>query len=89
MYTLKQQKPQLSDHIEAWDNYEKLFDFVVSEKRPEMVITTQWASDILQEFVYHFQDFCQYRAHLNHRTEDEISRLQSDTSIWSLSKVLK
>ena len=87
--TLKQQKPQLSDHIEAWNNYTKMFDFVISSKKPSMCLTTQWACDIMQEFVYHFQDFCQFRSQINHRTEEEKRMLDANASVWSLSEVMR
>ena len=37
------------------------------------MISSQWAHEIVQEFVYHFQDFCQFRAQVSQRTEEEIN----------------
>ena len=55
-------KPQLSDFLESWNNYNKLFDYILnSQERIDVMLTMQWVNDIIQEFVYQFQGFCQYR----------------------------
>ena len=40
-------------------NYVMLFDFVIDAKDLDMFMNEQWASDIITEFVYQFQDNCQ------------------------------
>jgi translation initiation factor 3 subunit L len=82
-------KPQLRDQIDAWKNYIKLFDFLISTSNPEMVITAQWANDMLAEFVYQFQDFSQYRTLINARTPEEIATLQVNRDVWTLPVVTR
>ena len=36
-----------------------------------------------------FLDFCQFRAQVNQRTEDEISRLQQNKTVWALPEVIR
>ena len=55
-----------------------MFGYLLSTKTPEMTITVQWAYDIIQEFVYHFQDFCQFRAQVGQRSEEEILTLKQN-----------
>ena len=56
-----------------------------------MCITSQWAYDILQEFVYQFQEFCQYRCQSNssNRSPEDIELLEANKEAWSYPAVLK
>jgi translation initiation factor 3 subunit L len=49
---------------------------------------SSWISDMLQEFVYQFQGFCQYRSLGNHRAED-VAVLEANRSVWDLAVVVK
>eukprot|EP01032_Pedospumella_encystans_P014650 gene14650-16807_t len=55
-------KPQLADHIASWKNYVQLFDIVLNTKEEDLCLSTQWVCDIVLEFVYQFQGFCQFRS---------------------------
>ena len=83
------QKPSLSDHLEAWSTYTGIFEFLLQAKVPEVAVSAQWANDIVQEFVYHFQDFCQFRAQVSARTEEEVARMQACKTAWSLPEVMR
>jgi translation initiation factor 3 subunit L len=50
-------KFQAVDFIESWKNYESLFNFISRVADSELVLTSQWIYDIVQEFVYQFQVF--------------------------------
>lgn len=58
--------------MEGWDVYRELFDELLetaesdstSEGQPKLFILPGWAFDILHEFVYQFQGFCQFRTTL-------------------------
>lgn len=86
-HLFSKQKPTLSDHFESWTIFISLSNFLINSKSPEMMITPQWAHEIMQEFVYHFQDFCQYRAQVAHRSEEDKVKLKENKSAWSLSEV--
>ena len=86
-HLFSKQKPTLSHHLEAWNSYMNLFTFLMSSKTADMMISSQWAHEIVQEFVYHFQDFCQFRAQVSQRTEEEINVLQMNKSVWSLAEM--
>ena len=53
------------------------------------MMTITWVSDILQEFVYQYQGFSQFRSTLNIRTNDEIKQLQENNNIWTYDEVIK
>jgi translation initiation factor 3 subunit L len=58
--------------MEGWDVYRELFDELLmvaeddasSTGQPKLFILPDWAFDILHEFVYQFQGFCQFRTAL-------------------------
>lgn len=69
----------------------QLFDSVMTASRDTMCITGQWAYDILQEFVYQFQEFCQYRCQSNNsnRSAEDIEMLEANKEAWSYPAVLR
>mmetsp|Transcript_55227 Transcript_55227/g.83536 ORF Transcript_55227/g.83536 Transcript_55227/m.83536 type:complete len:520 (+) Transcript_55227:127-1686(+) len=67
-------RPSLRDRMEGWDVYRELFDellldaeetaFDDSGRTAKFYILPEWAFDVLHEFVYQFQGFCQFRTTL-------------------------
>ena len=76
----------VSLYLEAWENYNRLFNVLLSTTESFIVISTQWAYDIIQEFVYQFQSYCQYRLQHN-RTEEELHTMEANKDAWSLPVV--
>mmetsp|Transcript_17638 Transcript_17638/g.24813 ORF Transcript_17638/g.24813 Transcript_17638/m.24813 type:complete len:614 (-) Transcript_17638:396-2237(-) len=66
-------RPTIRDRIEGWHVYKELFDEILedaedggsSASRPNFYILPEWTFDILHEFVYQFQGFCQFRHSLH------------------------
>ena len=52
-----------------------------------MALTPQWVSDIILEYVYQFQGFCQYRCQLQGRSPEDLRTLDSNRNVWSVSDV--
>lgn len=52
---------QIDDYIVSWENYCRLFDALLDCSDTNFVITEAWAFDLINEFVYQFQSFCQKR----------------------------
>ena len=52
-------------------------------------VSSQWAYDIIQEFVYQFQEFCQYRCNTSSRPIEDIETLESNRDAWSYSSVVQ
>jgi translation initiation factor 3 subunit L len=57
--------------MEGWDVYRELFDELLldaeddsTSSKAKLFILPEWAFDILHEFVYQFQGFCQFRTTL-------------------------
>ena len=47
-----------------------------------------WLWDIIDEFIYQFQTFCQFRANLEDRTDAEIEMLKEKPAMWNVHSVL-
>jgi len=82
----KMKQIPISLYLEAWENYNRLFNILLSSKENFIMISTQWAYDIMQEFVYTFQSYCQYRLQHN-RTEEELHTMEANKDAWSLPVV--
>lgn len=52
---------QMPDYLKSWENYCRLFDALLDCRDTNFVITEGWAFDLVHEFVYQFQSFCQLR----------------------------
>ncbi|XP_077210945.1 uncharacterized protein LOC143846397 [Tasmannia lanceolata] len=79
--------PSLTQRIESYDNYCSLFQ-VVLHGVVNMQLPNQWLWDMVDEFVYQFQSFCQYRAKMKNKTEQEIALLRQYDKAWNVYGVL-
>jgi translation initiation factor 3 subunit L len=80
-------RPVAQDMIDAWSNYCVLFNFIIEAQDVDMLINEQWAFDIIHEFVYQFQSFCQFRSDLTRRSAEDIAVLRGNPDVWNLSAV--
>ncbi|XP_024023843.1 eukaryotic translation initiation factor 3 subunit L isoform X2 [Morus notabilis] len=79
--------PTLKQRIDSWDNYISLFQ-VVLHGVVNMQLPNQWLWDMVDEFVYQFQSFCQYRAKMKNKTDQEIALLKQFDQAWNVYGVL-
>ena len=76
--------PMLIHRYESWENYCALFNnFLDGANTENLRIPLEWAADMIDEFIYQFQDFCQYRARVTNLSEEEIKAL----SVSSLKSI--
>eukprot|EP00951_Prasinocladus_malaysianus_P022095 scaffold184283_cov23-Prasinocladus_malaysianus.AAC.1 len=69
-------KPKLQDRVESWENYCNLFR-VILHGNVNMQLPNEWLWDMVDEFIYQFQRWCQYRGKLQKMPSDEIEMLKS------------
>jgi translation initiation factor 3 subunit L len=101
-------RPKTSDHIDGWKVYRTLFDLVISsaedgsadaKKNLGFVLSSEWAFDILHEFVYQFQGFCQFRTTFaantasNNKTlsdnqAETLELLKENKDVWAVETVM-
>lgn len=57
-------RPTTRDRVGGWYVYKQLFDLILeeAEQSDSFLLIPEWTFDILHEFLYQFQGFCQLRA---------------------------
>lgn len=83
-------KPTFEHRYASYYNYVELFNYILDENEPStLVLPNQWMWDIIDEFIYQFQSFCQYRAKIMNKTEDEMISLKENVyKVWNVHSVL-
>ena len=83
--------PSIEERVESWKAYCRLFDCVLKRTAPSgLVLPNVWLWDMVDEFIYQFQSFCQFRGKLQAKSEKEIERLKElkdDGDVWQKEKV--
>jgi translation initiation factor 3 subunit L len=70
-------------------NYIDLFNLVLAKEQPlKIELPDQWLWDIIEEFIYQFQSFCNFRTKLAKRSDDDIEQLKRNIKIWNVHAVL-
>lgn len=77
----------LSPSLPPRDNYCELFG-VILHGNVNMQLPVPWLWDMVDEFLYQFQSFCQYRSKLAHKSAEEIELLRQCDKVWALLDVL-
>ena len=55
----------------------------------ELDLPSQWIWDIVDEFIYQFQSFCQYAAKLRSKGgDDDLDKLKANPKVWNATDVL-
>ena len=57
------------------------FVFADSDGPVGLELPNQWLWDIIDEFIYQFQSFCNYRNRLRTKTEEEIALLRDNIQV--------
>ncbi|CAF2850650.1 unnamed protein product [Rotaria sp. Silwood2] len=61
----------------------------ISKEQPlKIELPDQWLWDIIEEFIYQFQSFCNFRTKLAKRSDDDIEQLKRNIKIWNVHAVL-
>ncbi|THD26709.1 Eukaryotic translation initiation factor 3 subunit L [Fasciola hepatica] len=78
----------VEDMIQSYLNYCSLFNALIKSDKPvELVLPNQWLWDIIDEFLYQFQKFSNFRSRQKHKPEDE-TLLRDNPCVWSIHSVL-
>lgn len=81
--------PYLTHRFESWTNYRKLFDvFLDGAATDSLVLPLEWLNDMIDEFVYQFQDFHQYRLEMSGKSDEEKQILAQNQNVWKVGTVL-
>ncbi|KAF5307035.1 hypothetical protein FQR65_LT07178 [Abscondita terminalis] len=89
VYARVQGGPTLEQRLNSFYNYCDLFNYILSEPEPvSMELPELWLWELVDEFVYQFQSFFQYRARLQKKTAQELENLSLHSKVWSVLCVL-
>ncbi|KAI8868015.1 hypothetical protein GQ42DRAFT_164425 [Ramicandelaber brevisporus] len=83
-------QPTLEERVLSYENYCMLFNYILNsgEKPVSLELPTQWLWDIIDEFIYQFQNYSTYRSKLHKKTLEEITVLKNGLNIWGTYDVL-
>ncbi len=81
--------PTIEQRFESYYNYCNLFNYILSSDQPvQLELPNQWLWEVIDEFIYQFQSFQQFRAKLHKKSEEEIEVLRHNPRIWDVLQVL-
>lgn len=89
IYARIQGGPTLEQRFNSFFNYCDLFNYILSASEPvPLELPDLWLWELIDEFVYQFQSFSQYRARLQKKTQTELDTLNSNNKVWNVLCVL-
>ncbi|XP_055847046.1 eukaryotic translation initiation factor 3 subunit L [Episyrphus balteatus] len=82
--------PKLEQRINSFFNYCDFFNLIISSPSPVLLeLPDIWLWELVDEFVYQFQNFAQYRARLTDKSQEEIQQLNiQHNNVWSILCIL-
>lgn len=80
--------PTLAQRFDSWTNYVELFNLFLNDSLVDHDLPASWLWDMIDEFIYQFESWCQYRAKLKSKTPDEIQYLRDNSALWNVDTVL-
>mmetsp|Transcript_16343 Transcript_16343/g.26627 ORF Transcript_16343/g.26627 Transcript_16343/m.26627 type:complete len:520 (+) Transcript_16343:179-1738(+) len=82
-------EPLIHHRFESWNNYRQLFDmFLDNTTTRALILPSEWVNDMVDEFLYQFQDFCRYKHDLQNLSEEERTLLEENSNVWQTETVL-
>jgi translation initiation factor 3 subunit L len=89
IYARIQGGPTLEQRFNSFYNYCDLFNYILSAEEPvPLELPDLWLWELIDEFVYQFQSFAQYRARLQNKKSLELETLNSNNKVWNVLCVL-
>ncbi|KAJ8979125.1 hypothetical protein NQ317_017968 [Molorchus minor] len=89
IYARIQGGPSLGQRFNSFYNYCDLFNYILSAEEPvPLELPDVWLWELIDEFVYQFQSFAQYRARLQKKTPQELETLNSNNKVGDVLCVL-
>ncbi|XP_031616586.1 eukaryotic translation initiation factor 3 subunit L isoform X1 [Contarinia nasturtii] len=80
--------PTIHERADSFFNYCSFFNLILSAPQPfQLELPDIWLWELLDEFVYQFQNYAQYRARLNDKNEEELNILKH-TNHWTILCIL-
>lgn len=81
--------PSLAQRLDSWTNYSNLFNLFLSNSLVDYDLPPSWLWDMIDEFIYQFESWCQFRSKVKNKTLEEIDYLRENEDIWGAQTVLE
>lgn len=81
--------PTLEQRFDSWRNYCELFNLLLNAN-PDLALDlpNQWLWDMIDEFIYQYQSFCQYRSKLKTKSQEDLTILKNNPQVWNTISVI-
>lgn len=78
--------PQFEQRVASFYNYCEFFNYIFLQKPNDLELPDIWLWELVDEFVYQFQNYTQYRARLTDKSEDELEKIAepNNTRVWNI-----
>jgi translation initiation factor 3 subunit L len=78
--------PQFDQRVASFYNYCEFFNHIFLQKPNNLELPDIWLWELVDEFVYQFQNYTQYRARLTDKSKDELEKLANpdNTRVWNI-----
>ncbi|XP_072947260.1 eukaryotic translation initiation factor 3 subunit L [Epargyreus clarus] len=81
--------PKPEQRFLSFYNYCELFNYILSAETPvPLELPDQWLWELIDEFVYQFQSFAQYRSRTSKLSQAEIDELNNENKAWNVLCIL-
>ncbi|XP_026316729.1 eukaryotic translation initiation factor 3 subunit L [Hyposmocoma kahamanoa] len=81
--------PKPEQRFHSFYNYCDLFNYILSAETPvPLELPDQWLWELIDEFVYQFQSFAQYRSRTSKLSPAEIETLNTENKAWNVLCIL-
>lgn len=81
--------PKPDQRFHSFYNYCDLFNYILSADTPvPLELPDQWLWELVDEFVYQFQSFAQYRSRTSKLSQAEIEALNTENKAWNVLCIL-
>ncbi|CAG9087633.1 hypothetical protein JYU34_021339 [Plutella xylostella] len=81
--------PKPEQRFHSFYNYCDLFNYILSAETPvPLELPDQWLWELIDEFVYQFQSFAQYRSRTSKLSQAEIDALNTENKAWNVLCIL-
>jgi len=86
-------QPTFEDRRRSWENYCKFLDLVIDDLSSgedlSVALPPQWVWDLLDEFIYHYQTYCNFRNKaVRKQGEKEMQEIRDNPEVFGTPKVL-
>jgi translation initiation factor 3 subunit L len=83
-------RKMMYERFNSWENYVEFFNLIINCKEvPRWTLPAQWLWDIMDEFIYQFGQYRQYRSKMGNKTPEESEYLeQHGEALWAIHSVL-